>query len=146
MIRQIVIEAELPDDAQSMFRLSINTDRIAKGVTATQASYLVGEVLGGIGLPEDAETVAFEADGDASESCASLGRRPKLWERDGADGKRFRVQEWREKARASRRGRNLAAVSKTHRPAAFYRRLAAARVASVRDRSCCACLISGCFF
>ena len=73
MIRQIVIEAEPPDDAQSMFRLSINANLIAKGVTAAQAYYLVGEVLGGIGLPEDAETVTFEADGDASESVRVPG-------------------------------------------------------------------------
>ena len=51
MIRQIVIEAELPDDAQSMFRLSINANLIAKGVTAAQAHYLVGEVLRRIGSP-----------------------------------------------------------------------------------------------
>jgi hypothetical protein len=38
MIRQIVIEAELPDDAQSMFRLSINANLIAKGVTAARGS------------------------------------------------------------------------------------------------------------
>ena len=49
MIRQIVNEAEPPDDAQSMFRLSINANLIAKGVTAAQAYYLVGEVLRRIG-------------------------------------------------------------------------------------------------
>ena len=63
MIRQIVNEAEPPDDAQSMFRLSINANLIAKGVTAAQAYYLVGEVLRRIGLPEHAETVMFDADG-----------------------------------------------------------------------------------
>jgi hypothetical protein len=68
MIRQIVIEAELPDDAQSMFRLSINANLIAKGVTAAQAHYLVGEVLRRIGSSERAEMVMFDADGDASES------------------------------------------------------------------------------
>jgi hypothetical protein len=52
MIRQIVIEAEPPGDAQSMFRLSIDANLIAKGVTVSQAYYLVGEVLGRIGLPE----------------------------------------------------------------------------------------------
>ena len=51
MIRQIMIEAERPDDAQSMFRLSIDANLIAKGVTVAQAHYLVGEVLGGFGLP-----------------------------------------------------------------------------------------------
>ena len=49
MIRQIVNEAEPPDDAQAMFRLSINANLIAKGVTAAQAYYLVGEVLRRIG-------------------------------------------------------------------------------------------------
>ena len=73
MIRQIVIAAELPDDAQSMFRLSINANLIAKGVTAAQAYYLVGEVLTRIGPPKRAETVMFGADGDASESVRGSG-------------------------------------------------------------------------
>ena len=64
MIRQIV--AEPPDDAQSMFRLSIDANLIAKGVTVSQAYYLVGEVLGRIGLPEHAETVMFDANGGES--------------------------------------------------------------------------------
>jgi hypothetical protein len=51
MIRQIAIEAEPPGDAQSMFRLSISANLIAKGVTAAQAHYLVGEVLRRIGSP-----------------------------------------------------------------------------------------------
>ncbi len=65
MIRRIVIEAEPPDDAQSMFRVSIDANLIAKGVTAGQAHYLVGEVLGRIALPEHAEMVTFDADGGA---------------------------------------------------------------------------------
>ena len=83
MIRQIVIEAELPDDAQSMFRLSINANLIANGVTA-QAHYLVGEVLGRIGSPERAETVMSDADGNARRAWAYPGRRLRLWEPDGA--------------------------------------------------------------
>jgi hypothetical protein len=67
-IRQIVIEAEPPDDAQSLFRLSIDANLIAKGVTAAQALSLVDEVLGRIALPEHAETVTFDADGCARES------------------------------------------------------------------------------
>jgi hypothetical protein len=63
MIRQIVIEAEPADDSQPVFRLSINTNLIAKGVTMAQAYYLVGEVLGRLGLPEHAESVAFDTDG-----------------------------------------------------------------------------------
>ena len=62
MIRQILIEAESPDDAQSMFRLSIDANIIATGVTVAQAYYLVGEVLGRIALPEYAETVTFGAE------------------------------------------------------------------------------------
>ena len=67
MIRQIVIEAEPPADAQSMFRLSIDANVIARGVTVSQAYYLIGEVLGRIGLPEHREDVTFEANGGACE-------------------------------------------------------------------------------
>ena len=66
MIRQIVIEAEPPDAAQSMFRLIINANLIAKGVTAEQAYYLVGEILRRTGSPERAETVMFDANGGES--------------------------------------------------------------------------------
>jgi hypothetical protein len=63
MVQRIVIEAEPPGGAQSMFRLSIDANLIAKGVTISQAYYLVGEVLGRLGLPEHAESVAFDTDG-----------------------------------------------------------------------------------
>ena len=53
MIREIVIEAELPDDAQSMFRLSINANLIAKGVTAAQATTLAAKFSGELG-PQNA--------------------------------------------------------------------------------------------
>jgi hypothetical protein len=46
-----MIEAEAPDDAQSMFRLTIDSTLIAKGVTAAEAYYLVGEVLGAVRHP-----------------------------------------------------------------------------------------------
>jgi hypothetical protein len=62
MIRQIVIEAEPPGDAQAMFRLLIDANLIAKGVTVSQAYYLVGEVLGRIPVSEYAETVMFDPD------------------------------------------------------------------------------------
>ena len=62
MIRQIMIEAERPDDAQSMFRLSIDANLIAKGVTVAQAHYLVGEVFGVVGLPRHPETATFDVD------------------------------------------------------------------------------------
>jgi hypothetical protein len=70
MIRQIMIEAESPDDAQSMFRLSIDTNLIARGVTGAQVRYLVGEVLERVGFPERAETAMFDADGGAEESVS----------------------------------------------------------------------------
>ena len=63
MLQQIVIEAEPPGGAQSTFSLSIDANLIAKGVTMAQAYYLVGEVLGRLGLPEHAESVAFDTDG-----------------------------------------------------------------------------------
>ena len=63
MVQQILIEAEPPVGDQSMFRLSIDANLIAKGVTVAQAYYLVGEVLGRLGLPEPAESVAFDGDG-----------------------------------------------------------------------------------
>jgi hypothetical protein len=63
MIRQIIIEAEQPDDWESMFRLSIDAHVIAKGVTAAEAHYLVGEVLGGVGFPQHPETARFDAAG-----------------------------------------------------------------------------------
>jgi len=65
MIREIVIEAEPADDAQSMFRLSIDANLIAKGVTAGEAYFLVGEVLRRIGFPVHAETATFDADDGA---------------------------------------------------------------------------------
>jgi hypothetical protein len=49
VVQRIVIEAEPPGGAQSMFRLSIDANLIAKGVTVGQAYYLVGEVLGDLG-------------------------------------------------------------------------------------------------
>jgi hypothetical protein len=73
MIRQIVIEAEPSDDAQSMFRLSINANLIAKGVTAAQAYYLVGEVLGGIALLEHPETVSSTQTAMQARACATRG-------------------------------------------------------------------------
>ena len=63
MVQQILIEAEPPVGDQSMFRLSIDANLIAKGVTMAQAYYLVGEVLGRLGLPEHAESLAFDTDG-----------------------------------------------------------------------------------
>jgi Na+/citrate or Na+/malate symporter len=63
MVQQIVTEAEPPGATQSTFRLSIDANLIAKGVTVAQAYYLVGEVLGQFLLPEHAEPVTFDTDG-----------------------------------------------------------------------------------
>jgi hypothetical protein len=63
MVQLIVIEAEPPGGAQWTFRLSIDANLIAKGVTVRQAYYLVGEVLGQFLLPEHAESVTFDTDG-----------------------------------------------------------------------------------
>lgn len=48
MIQQIVIEAEPPAMLSRCFVCQLNV--IAKGVTVSQAYYLVGEVLGRVGL------------------------------------------------------------------------------------------------
>jgi hypothetical protein len=63
MVRQIVIESEPPGDTQPTFRLSIDANVIAKGVTVAQAYYLVGEVLGQFLPPRHAESVTFDSDG-----------------------------------------------------------------------------------
>ena len=81
MIRQIVIEAEPPDDGQSMFRLSIDATLIARGVTAAEAHFLVGEVLRRIGFRDHAETATFDAD-DACESVRGPKTAAETW---GAD-------------------------------------------------------------
>ena len=84
MIQQIVIQAEPPGDAQSMFRLSIDANVIARGVTVSQAYYLVGEVLGRVALPEQAEDVTFDANGGARESAWAPDAEAKPWQRDGS--------------------------------------------------------------
>jgi hypothetical protein len=73
MIRQIVIETEPPDDSQSMFRLSIDANLIAKGVTAAQAHFLVGEILGRIALPKHAETATFDPDAGTEAAACNTG-------------------------------------------------------------------------
>jgi hypothetical protein len=64
MIRRIVIEAEPPDDARSMFRLSVDATLIARSVTAAQAYFLLGEVLGRMAIPEHIEMLTFSADAE----------------------------------------------------------------------------------
>ena len=52
MVRQIVIELETPGDSRTMFRLRIDENLIADGLTAVQAHILVGEILERIALPK----------------------------------------------------------------------------------------------
>ena len=51
-MRQVVIEAETPGDSRTMFRLRIDKNLIAEGLTAVQAHILVGEILERIALPK----------------------------------------------------------------------------------------------
>jgi hypothetical protein len=44
-MRQIVIEAETPDDSRTMFRLRVDETLIGEGLTTAQAQIAVGEVL-----------------------------------------------------------------------------------------------------
>ncbi len=55
MVRQIVIELETPGDSRTMFRLRIDKNAIAEGLTAAQAHILVGEILERIALPKRIE-------------------------------------------------------------------------------------------
>ena len=45
MLRDIVIEAEIPGDSRTMFRLRVDGSVIAEGVTETQAQLLIAEIL-----------------------------------------------------------------------------------------------------
>src|SRR5271168_3168241 len=51
-MRQIVTEAETPHDSRTMFRLRIDKNLIAEGLTAMQAHILLGEILARITLPK----------------------------------------------------------------------------------------------
>jgi hypothetical protein len=44
-MRQIVVEAETPDDPRSLFRLRVDQTLIAEGLTSAQAQIVVGEIL-----------------------------------------------------------------------------------------------------
>jgi hypothetical protein len=52
MLRQIVVEAETVGDSRTMFRLRIDSNVIAEGLTAAQAHLLVGEILDRFTLPK----------------------------------------------------------------------------------------------
>jgi hypothetical protein len=51
MLGQIVFEAEAPDDSATMFRLRVDGNVIAKGLTEGQAHLLVAEILERIPRP-----------------------------------------------------------------------------------------------
>jgi hypothetical protein len=63
LVRQIVIEAETPGDSRTMFRLRIDANPIAEGLTAVQAHILVAEILERIVLPKPAEQRTLGDDG-----------------------------------------------------------------------------------
>ena len=44
-MRQIVIEAETPDDSRTMFRIRVDETVEAEGLTSAQAQIAVGEIL-----------------------------------------------------------------------------------------------------
>jgi hypothetical protein len=52
MLRQIVVETETAGDSRTMFRLHIDSNVIAEGLTAAQAHLLVGEILDRFTLPK----------------------------------------------------------------------------------------------
>ena len=52
MLRQIVVEAETVGDSRTMFRLRIDANVIAEGLTAAQVHLLVGEILDRFTLPK----------------------------------------------------------------------------------------------
>ena len=52
MVRRIVIEAELPDDSRTVFRIRVDANLIGEGLTSAQVHILVGEILDRIDLPE----------------------------------------------------------------------------------------------
>jgi|SRR5271168_3535814 hypothetical protein len=54
-MRQIVIEAETPDDSRTMFRLRVDETVAAEGLTSAQAQIAVGEILEGITTMEQPE-------------------------------------------------------------------------------------------
>ena len=55
MVRQIVIELETPGDSRTMFRLRMDENLIAEGLTVVQAHILAGEILERIALPKQIE-------------------------------------------------------------------------------------------
>jgi hypothetical protein len=51
-MRQIVIEAETPDDSRTLFSLRVDETTIGEGLTSAQAQIAVGEILEEVTLVE----------------------------------------------------------------------------------------------
>ena len=56
-MRQILIEAETPNDSRTMFRLRMDDNLVLEGFTAVQAHILVGEILDRVTLRRPADTL-----------------------------------------------------------------------------------------
>ncbi len=76
MVRQIVIETETPGDSRTMFRLRIDANAIAEGLTAVQAHVLVGEILESIAVPQSPGEPATPTAPDAAPT-------PRRWSAGG---------------------------------------------------------------
>jgi hypothetical protein len=57
MVNQIVVEAETPDDSRTTYRLRVDANLIAEGLTAVQAQFLFGEIVDRIDPPRPAESL-----------------------------------------------------------------------------------------
>ena len=86
MVRQIVIEAETPGDSRTMFRLRIDANAIAEGLTAVQAHVLVGEILERIAMPQSPSETATATAPDAAPT-------PRRW-LDGGRLTRLMSHAW----------------------------------------------------
>jgi hypothetical protein len=79
MLSKIVIEAETPGDLGTMFRLWVDANVIAEGVTEAQAHLLVGEILQRIGARSSvADPASGRLRGVLAPIVAGL-RRDGLW-------------------------------------------------------------------
>ena len=75
MVRQIVIETDIPGDSRTMFRLRIDSTSIAEGLTAVQAHLLVGEILERIVVPKSSSEPTPDMPDLASPDPAPAPRR-----------------------------------------------------------------------
>jgi hypothetical protein len=66
MLRDFAIEAEIPGDSRTMFRLRVDGSVIAHGVTEAQAQLLIAEILERLAPPRSGANRRPRADPDAS--------------------------------------------------------------------------------